>query len=155
MDYPEFDRQELAGSSDFGGLLRQYRLAAGFSQEELAERACMSTNGIGALERGDRRTPQRETLTLLGEALSLSAEQRRDFEAKGRAGPYRRLGNGDVSGDRRACAATDAPSLVRTAIASALGLRELHNLSLLELVLNYLSDRALLIVLNNCEHVNF
>ena len=49
----------------FGVLLRRYRLAAGLSQEALAERARMSTNGISALERGYRRTPQRETLTLL------------------------------------------------------------------------------------------
>jgi transcriptional regulator with XRE-family HTH domain len=40
----------------FGSLLRRQRLAAGLSQELLAERARMSTNGIGALERGDRRT---------------------------------------------------------------------------------------------------
>ena len=37
----------------------------------MAERARMSANGIGALERGARRTPQRETLTLLAKALSL------------------------------------------------------------------------------------
>jgi predicted ATPase len=41
----------------------------------------MSTQGIGALERGDRRTPQRETLSLLIEALELGPEQRADFEA--------------------------------------------------------------------------
>jgi predicted ATPase/transcriptional regulator with XRE-family HTH domain len=70
-----------AGSSDFGGLLRRYRLAAGLSQEALAERAQMSTNGIGALERGYRRRPQRETLALLASALSLNDEQRGEFEA--------------------------------------------------------------------------
>ncbi len=41
----------------------------------------MSTQGIGALERGDRRTPQRETLMLLIEALELDPEQRAAFEA--------------------------------------------------------------------------
>jgi predicted ATPase/transcriptional regulator with XRE-family HTH domain len=69
------------GSSDFGTLLRRYRLAAGLSQEALAERARMSTNGIGALERGYRHTPQRETLALLTGALSLTQEQRDEFEA--------------------------------------------------------------------------
>ena len=68
-------------ASAFGSLLRRYRLAAGLSQEALAERARISPQGIGALERGDRRTPQRETLTLLTKALALSAEQRRGFEA--------------------------------------------------------------------------
>jgi len=41
---------------NFGVLLRRYRLAAGLSQEALADRARMSANGIGSLERGDRRT---------------------------------------------------------------------------------------------------
>jgi predicted ATPase len=41
----------------------------------------MSTQGIGALERGDRRTPQRETLMLLIEALELGSEERAAFEA--------------------------------------------------------------------------
>jgi predicted ATPase/DNA-binding XRE family transcriptional regulator len=68
-------------SGEFGLLLRRYRIAAGLSQEELAERAGMSANGVGALERGYRRGPQRDTLELLVEALGLSAEQRRALAA--------------------------------------------------------------------------
>jgi predicted ATPase/transcriptional regulator with XRE-family HTH domain len=68
-------------SSSFGTLLRRFRLAANLSQDALAEQAAMSTNGIGALERGDRRYPQRATLALLAKALSLNAEERRTFEA--------------------------------------------------------------------------
>ncbi len=49
----------------------------------------MSTNGISALERGYRRTPQRETLGLLADALALRAEQRREFEAAARSGSPR------------------------------------------------------------------
>ena len=75
------DRGRIPGSSDFGTLLRHYRLAAGLSQEALAERARMSTQGISALERGYRRTPQRETLALLAGALALDDEQREEFEA--------------------------------------------------------------------------
>ena len=75
------DRGRVPGSPDFGALLRHYRLAAGLSQEALAERARMSTQGISALERGYRRTPQRETLTLLVGALALNDEQRGKFEA--------------------------------------------------------------------------
>jgi predicted ATPase/DNA-binding XRE family transcriptional regulator len=67
-------------SSEFGALLRRYRIAAGLSQEALAERARMSSHGVSALERGYRRTPQRETLTLLADALALGQEQRREFE---------------------------------------------------------------------------
>jgi predicted ATPase/transcriptional regulator with XRE-family HTH domain len=85
-------------SSEFGNLLRRYRLAAGLSQEALAERARMSTNGVGALERGYRRTPQHETLALLADALALTQEQRREFEAGARSGAPRRVGAGSVAG---------------------------------------------------------
>jgi predicted ATPase/transcriptional regulator with XRE-family HTH domain len=85
------DEGRASSSPDFGTLLRQYRIAAGLSQEALAERARMSTNGIGALERGYRRTPQRETLALLAKALALDGEQRRIFEAAAtRSGAPRR-----------------------------------------------------------------
>lgn len=73
--------EERGSSSDFGSLLRRHRLAAGLSQEALAERARMSSDGISALERGHRRTPQRETLTLLAGALTLDDEQLAAFEA--------------------------------------------------------------------------
>ena len=41
----------------FGELLRRYRIAAGLSQEALAERAGLSAHGISDLERGARRFP--------------------------------------------------------------------------------------------------
>ncbi|MGA8326670.1 MAG: helix-turn-helix domain-containing protein, partial [Candidatus Cybelea sp.] len=74
---------------DFGALLRRYRLAAGLSQEALAERARLSPYGISALERGYRRTPQRETLELLVGALALNDEQRWAFETAARAASAR------------------------------------------------------------------
>lgn len=61
--------------------MRRYRLTAGLTQEALAERARMSPNGIGALERGYRRNPQRETIALLAGALALDHRQRQEFEA--------------------------------------------------------------------------
>ena len=54
-----------------GELLRQRRIAAGLTQEELADRARISVRAIGDLERGVRRTPHKDTLRLLAEALSL------------------------------------------------------------------------------------
>ena len=93
------DEGRVASSSEFGTLLRRYRLAAGLSQEALAERARMSTNGIGALERGYRRTPQRETLALLVRALELDDEQRSEFEAAAApSGSLRRLGGAAGAG---------------------------------------------------------
>src|SRR3984957_19718526 len=75
------DEGRRSGSSDFGSLLRRYRLAAGLSQDALAELARVSSNGISALERGRRRIPQRETLESLAEALAMAPQQRRACEA--------------------------------------------------------------------------
>ncbi len=69
-----------ATQSSFGEWLRQHRLAAGLSQEELAERAGLSARGISDLERGIRRKPQRETVRLLAEALKLPEQQWRPFD---------------------------------------------------------------------------
>src|SRR6185503_13302205 len=55
----------------FGALLQEYRAAAGFSQEELAELAGLSRRGISDLERGERRSPHPATVRRLAEALSL------------------------------------------------------------------------------------
>lgn len=63
-------------SRPFGLLLRRYRLAAGLTQEALAERARLSVAAIYTLERGSRRAPRKETLTLLAEALALTASER-------------------------------------------------------------------------------
>jgi predicted ATPase/DNA-binding XRE family transcriptional regulator len=60
----------------FGELLRQYRLAAGLTQDELAERARVSVRAISDLERGVRRAPHKDTLHLLAEALGLSEDDR-------------------------------------------------------------------------------
>ncbi len=86
-----------AGGSAFGELLRSHRLEAGFSQEILAERARMSARGIGALERGDRRTPQRDTVALLADALSLRGEMRRAFEAAANPVGSRAVKRGSVT----------------------------------------------------------
>lgn len=51
--------------SGFGELLRRYRVAAGLTQEALAERAGVSTRGISDLERGAHGLPRRDTLLLL------------------------------------------------------------------------------------------
>jgi len=79
--YPSDERRNAAPmsslpSAPFADLLRRYRLAAGLTQEELAERAHLSVQAIGALERGDRRAPRRDTVALLAEALQLTLEER-------------------------------------------------------------------------------
>jgi predicted ATPase/DNA-binding XRE family transcriptional regulator len=60
----------------FGLLLRRYRLAAGLTQESLAERAGVSARGIQDLERGLRVAPRAETVRLLADALGLDEAAR-------------------------------------------------------------------------------
>lgn len=60
----------------FGTELRRLRLAAGFSQERLAERSGISSNGVAALEAGRRKEPRLHTVSLLAEALGLDPETR-------------------------------------------------------------------------------
>lgn len=57
-------------------LLKRYRLAAGLSQEALAQRAELSARAISDLERGLHHAPHATTLDLLAAALSLSSSQR-------------------------------------------------------------------------------
>jgi len=76
--------RKTADRPSFGALLRELRLAANLSQEALAERATMSADGISALERGVNKAPQRETLSLLLDALRLEPDQRHAVEAAAR-----------------------------------------------------------------------
>src|SRR3954451_7387888 len=63
----------------FGSLLARYRRAAGLTQEELAERAGLSTRGVSDLERGLRRRPHPESVRLLARALALPEADRAAF----------------------------------------------------------------------------
>ena len=63
-------------TSTFGALLRHHRLAAGLTQEALAERAGVSARGVQDLERGVRLAPRAETLRLLADALALDGAAR-------------------------------------------------------------------------------
>ena len=61
-------------AASFGAQLRQFRIAAGLTQEMLAERAGLSLNGISALERGERRHPYPNTVRVLAAALELAPD---------------------------------------------------------------------------------
>ena len=69
-------RGAVPKGATFGVLLRGLREAAGMTQEELAARAGLSPNAIGALERGRRRRPYPHTVRALADALSLSGAER-------------------------------------------------------------------------------
>src|SRR5919202_5569416 len=65
----------------FGELLKRYRVAAGLTQAQLAERAGLSERAMSDLERGARRVPQRATLQLLAEALGLAGAEQATWQA--------------------------------------------------------------------------
>ncbi|MCR3746842.1 ATP-binding protein [Lentzea californiensis] len=67
--------------SALGNLLRHHRIAAGLTQEALAEKAGLSGQAVGSLERGDRRHPHRATVLRLADALGLCADERAEFAA--------------------------------------------------------------------------
>lgn len=70
--------------SSFGALLRQHRLAASLTQEDLATRAQLSPHEISDLEREVTRAPHVQTVQLLADALNLTGSSRADFEAAAR-----------------------------------------------------------------------
>ena len=92
----------------FGDLLRRFRLAAGLSQEELAERARLSPRGVSDLERGARINPHPGTVRQLADALALSDTDRAAFfaAARGSAAPAPSAGP--------AAAPPPAPALLAT-----------------------------------------
>jgi predicted ATPase/DNA-binding XRE family transcriptional regulator len=77
-----------SGTGDrLGGTLRRLRQAAGITQEELAERAGISTRAVSDTERGLRAAVRADTARRLAAALGLTGEARGTFEALARGRP--------------------------------------------------------------------
>jgi predicted ATPase/DNA-binding XRE family transcriptional regulator len=70
--------------ADFGATLKRLRLAAGLTQEALAERAGISARAVSDLERDPGRTPRLDTVRLLAEALRLEPGARAQLVAAAR-----------------------------------------------------------------------
>ena len=66
-------------SAALGARLRQYRVAAGLTQAELAEQSGLSVRAISDLERGERRFPYADTLERYTSALKLGDVERDDL----------------------------------------------------------------------------
>jgi class 3 adenylate cyclase len=66
----------MAEPSILGERLRRCRLAAGLTQEELAEQAAVSARAVSDLERGVIQTPRRDTLLAILRALPLDDQER-------------------------------------------------------------------------------
>ena len=69
---------------EFAGLLRQLRMQAHLTQEELAEAARLSPRSVSDLERGIHRTARKDTAGLLADALGLAGPARELFAAAAR-----------------------------------------------------------------------
>lgn len=81
----------------FSDLLRHLRLEAGLSQDELAEKARLSRNGVSEIERG-RKRPYKDTVSRLADGLGLAGAERAFFEAAARARPSPTIPVSGVSG---------------------------------------------------------
>jgi transcriptional regulator with XRE-family HTH domain len=77
----------VAEPGTFAALLRELRVRAGLTQEELAEAARVSVRTVSDLERGVNPTARKDTARLLADALRLSGEARAEFEATARGRP--------------------------------------------------------------------
>jgi transcriptional regulator with XRE-family HTH domain len=75
------------GGGGFGGLLRRLRIAAGYSQEALAERAGLSVAGVAAREAGRRNRPRAFTVGVLADALGLDPAERALLAARAAGAP--------------------------------------------------------------------
>jgi predicted ATPase/DNA-binding XRE family transcriptional regulator len=81
----------------FGSVLKRYRLAAGLTQEALAERAGLGARTISDLERGVSHAPRSDTLVLLIDALNLSPEQQAVLKNAARQHTAKSLGDHELA----------------------------------------------------------
>jgi non-specific serine/threonine protein kinase len=91
---PKSSASRPANPAGFGELLKRHRSRAGYSQDYLAEKARVSAETIGALERGARRAPNSGTLDLLCDALEIVGDERLALE-KAASAARARPGAGD------------------------------------------------------------
>ena len=69
---------------ELGMLLRRHRMAAGLTQEELAERSGLSVRAISNIERGRTAGPYSRSVRMLAEALRLPDHVREQLQQAAR-----------------------------------------------------------------------
>ena len=112
-------------AASFAALLKRQRLAAGLTQEALAERAGLSAKAVSDLERDPERSPRLATVTLLADALGAGPQERAELLAAAR--PAQPAGTGDTAGAaagaggaaRRAMPRPLTPLIGRAGVAAA------------------------------------
>jgi predicted ATPase/DNA-binding XRE family transcriptional regulator len=82
--YDQGGRLHAMENTGLSELLRRHRRAAGLTQEELAERAGISSRTVSDVERGLREGVYRDTAARIAMALGMSAPDRAAFEAAAR-----------------------------------------------------------------------
>lgn len=80
---------ETSSGQSFGQLLRSHRVAAGLTQEELADLSGLSVRTLGDIERDRVAKPYRNSLERLADALRLTGTPRQEFVDSGRYRPAR------------------------------------------------------------------
>jgi tetratricopeptide (TPR) repeat protein/transcriptional regulator with XRE-family HTH domain len=75
----------LVDEGGFGAAVRRRRIAARFTQEQLAGKAGLSARSLGDIERGRVRYPRPETVRLLAAAFELAEAELAEFHALARA----------------------------------------------------------------------
>jgi predicted ATPase/transcriptional regulator with XRE-family HTH domain len=107
------------GAVSFAALLKRQRLAAGLTQEALADRAGLSAKAVGDLERNPDRSPRLATVTLLADALGAGPEQRSELLAAARPGTVPVAAAGATQTARRAMPRPLTPLIGRAGVAAA------------------------------------
>src|SRR5271165_1256664 len=74
----------LTTPADFPLLLKRYRQARSWTQDDLAKRAGVSVRTVSDIERGLSRYPHRDTVELLAQALNLHGADAEEFTAAAR-----------------------------------------------------------------------
>jgi predicted ATPase/DNA-binding XRE family transcriptional regulator len=82
---------EGSAALELATLLKNFRVAAGLSQQMLADKALVSVQAVSALERGYRKVPYPKTLERLCDALGLPPEARAALEESARHARGQRL----------------------------------------------------------------
>ncbi len=103
----------------FAALLKRQRLAAGLTQEALAERAGLSAKAVGDLERDPERSPRLVTVTMLADALGADPEQRSELLVAARPGTVPAAAAGGTQIPRWAMPRPLTPLIGRTSVTAA------------------------------------
>jgi predicted ATPase/transcriptional regulator with XRE-family HTH domain len=85
---PQVSTVTITEPSQLGSLIRRFRLAAGLSQEQLAERSGLSARAVSDLERGLRSHTRPDTLRMLADGLGLNETDRTMLLVAARPGTF-------------------------------------------------------------------